>query len=146
MNWAYERKYRTVNIYSDSQSSIIALSNLYTRNARKAVVCDLILKYENFQGTEFKLEWVKKCAGITCNELAYLLPVVAHKLQLYYKGVSIPGLYIKKELRRDLLENWQGQWDCRPFSNADRKIDSRPWSFSPLFVQDQKDCESRLCM
>lgn len=32
MNWAHERKYKTVNIYSDSQSSIIAMSNIYTRN------------------------------------------------------------------------------------------------------------------
>lgn len=66
MNWSYKRKCSTVNIYSESPSSIIVVSNLYTRYL---VVIDIILKYRSRQRTKFRMAWVKGHVCLTGNVL-----------------------------------------------------------------------------
>ncbi|KAG8172463.1 hypothetical protein JTE90_002684 [Oedothorax gibbosus] len=108
ISWFRDSNYNTIDIYSDSQSSVTATAVLYPKSP-------LILEIQNICNMmpekTINLYWIKAHVGFFGNEVADTLAGAAHEIAICTENIKIPKSYLKINLKQEIMSKWQRDWD-----------------------------------
>lgn len=109
LSWFKSTVFRSVNIHSDSMSSVKALGDLYPRSP---IIKDIHNVCRALEDREVNLFWIKAHVGFLGNEIADELAGAATELSTIDNGVKLPKSFVRKNLKTDIINSWQREWDA----------------------------------
>ncbi|GIY42379.1 RNase H domain-containing protein [Caerostris darwini] len=106
INFAIDARFPTTNIISDSRSVLQALENINNTERDILAIKHLLVNHEG----AIRLFWIKAHAGFIDNERAHEYAKCATSKEVidFSSGYSL--LYMKKLIKKKLLERWQDRW------------------------------------
>ncbi|KAG8175681.1 hypothetical protein JTE90_010156 [Oedothorax gibbosus] len=108
LQWFKNSMYNSIDIYSDSLSSIMASAVLYPGSP---IVLDIQNLCKDMINKSINIYWIKAHVGIFGNEVADALAGAAHDLSKHTENIKIPKSFLKKTLKDETLIRWQEDWD-----------------------------------
>ncbi|KAG8173888.1 hypothetical protein JTE90_002263 [Oedothorax gibbosus] len=108
IEWFKSTNYNSIDIYSDSLSSVSSSTCLYPKSP---IVLSIHKLCAEIAPKKVNLFWIKAHIGIFGNEVADTLAGAATEINYNRLNVKLPVSYLKRTLKNELLIRWQSNRD-----------------------------------